>query len=72
MSRTYLTASHDIFRSLIGYNYAYPIFTTYEYSNLCVNAENAGMRIVQVLDDGVVYTQIPTGPEDFTQHGYMQ
>ena len=48
------TATHDIFRGLIKYNYEIP-HDTYSFSVLYNTALNFGYKIVAVYEDGVVY-----------------
>lgn len=53
---TYIqSASHDTFQSMIGYMYAYPVKTAWDYAGIYQVALDRNIRIIAMLDDGVVY-----------------
>ena len=52
------TATHETFRMILNYNYTTPITKTYDYMVLYNTALNNGIKIVAILEDGVVYKNI--------------
>ena len=59
MDDYYYNATHEVFISMIGLHYVYPLPTAYNYANICNSAINAGYEVVAMLHDGVVYKYTP-------------
>lgn len=55
MDEQYYDATHENFRSTIGYSYPFPVLTAWDYSNICNTAISSGLEVVAMLEDGVVY-----------------
>lgn len=59
MNNTYLNMTHDALSIRLSYNYTYPVTDSYSYANLCNWALNHGIKIIAIVDDGVVYENVP-------------
>ena len=49
------SVNHEIFQSMICFNYSYPVTTHYEYQSIYNRALDYNFEIIAILHDGIVY-----------------
>jgi hypothetical protein len=63
MNDSYFNMPHDVLQMRLSFNYTYPITDSYSYATLCNYALNHGIKIIAILDDGVVFQNIEINNE---------
>ena len=58
MNNTYHHMLHSTLSMILSFNYNIPVIDSYHYAVLCNKALNHGIKIVAILDDGIVYEDV--------------